>query len=102
MAGVAGAGATIGGAERGCGTILRGSGRAGAAAAAGFAATGVAAVGCAAGAALAGETAAGFAGIRAWRASSSSSFFLARMAFITSPGLEMCERSIFGTMASAP
>jgi hypothetical protein len=29
MAGVAGAGATIGGAERGCGTILRGSGRAG-------------------------------------------------------------------------
>ena len=40
--------------------------------------------------------------MRAWRASSSSSFFLARMAFITSPGLEMCERSILGTMASAP
>jgi hypothetical protein len=36
--------------------------------------------------------------MRAWRASSSSSFFLARMAFITSPGLEMCERSIFGVM----
>ena len=101
MAGVAGGGATIGGAERGCGTILRGSGRAGAAG--GFAATGVVAAGCAAGAAgLAGAAAAGFAGTRAWRASSSSSFFLAKRAFITSPGLEMCERSIFGTMASAP
>jgi len=100
MAGAAGGAAMIGGAERGCGTILRGSGRAGAAT--GFAATGVAAAGCAAGVAgLAGTAAAGFAGIRAWRASSSSSFFLAKRAFITSPGLEMCERSILGTMASA-
>jgi len=102
MAGAAGGAAMIGGAVRGCGTILRGSGRAGVAAAAGFAATGVAAVGGAAGVAgLAGTAAAGFAGIRAWRASSSSSFFFARRAFITSPGLEMCERSILGTMASA-
>ena len=34
----------------------------------------------------------------AWRASSSSSFFLARMAFSTSPGLEICERSILGAI----
>ncbi len=103
MAGAAGGAAMIGGAERGCGTILRGSGRAGAAAAAGFAATGVVAAGVAAGAAgLAGAAVAGFAGIRAWRASSSSSFFLARTAFSTSPGFSMCERSILGTTASAP
>ena len=93
-----GGGVTMGGAERGCGTILRGSGRAGAAAA-GFAATGATAAGTTA---LAGAAAGGFAGTRGWRASSSSSFFLARMAFSTSPGLEMCERSILGATVSAP
>ncbi len=100
MAGVAGGGATIGGAERGSGTILRGSGRA-KIAAAGFAATGAA--GCAAGVSgLAGATTVAFAVPRGWRASSSSSFFFASSAFITSPGLEMCDRSILGTIASAP
>lgn len=97
IAGVAG-GRTIGGAERGCGTILRGAGAAGAAgaAAAGFAAGG---------AGFAGATvtagAAGLAAMCGWRASSSSSFFLARIAFSTSPGLEMCERSIFGVIVGA-
>ena len=33
-----------------------------------------------------------------WRASCSSFCFLARMAFSTSPGLEICERSILGVM----
>ncbi len=99
IAGVEGGGATtIGGAGRGCGTILRGGAWIGAAAT-GLAATGAAAAGAAA---LAGTAVTGFAGTRTWRASSSSSFFLARSAFITSPGLEMCERSILGTMASAP
>ncbi len=98
MAGVDGGGATIGGAERGCGTILRGSSLAGKAAA-GFATIGAAAAGAAG---LAVATTVGFDPTRGRRASSSSSFFLARRAFITSPGLEMCERSILGTMASAP
>ena len=98
MAGVAGGGATIGAAERGWGTILRGSGRVGAAAA-GAAATGVVAAGAAA---LAGATTVAFAGTRTGRASSSSSFFFASRAFITSPGLEMFERSILGTTGSAP
>jgi hypothetical protein len=92
MAGAAGGPVTIGGAERGWGTILRGSGRAGAAAG-GAAATGA---GCTAG--FTGAATAGFTGTRVWRASSSASFFLARIAFITSPGLEMCERSIFGVI----
>ena len=98
IAGGAEAGVTMGGAERGCGTILRGAG----AAAAGVAAAGAAEAGGAADLGLVAGAAAGFTGKRAWRASSSSYFFLARMAFITSPGLEMCERSIFGTMACAP
>jgi hypothetical protein len=80
---------------------LRGSGRAGAATA-GAAATGAAAAGAAATATLAGATTAAFAGTRACRESSSSSFFLASRAFITSPGLEMFERSILGTTGSAP
>ncbi len=102
MAGGAGGGAMIGAAERGCGTILRGSGRAGAAAA-GVAATGVVAAGTAATATLAGgAVTAAFTGTRGLRESSSSSFFLASRAFITSPGLEMFERSIFGTTGSAP
>ncbi len=99
MAGVDGGGATMGGAERGCGTILRGSGLAGGAAAAGFATIGAAA---AVAAGFAGAVVVGFAGIRAWRASSSSSFFLAWIAFSTSPGLEMCDRSILGATGSAP
>jgi hypothetical protein len=43
--------------------------------------------------------AAGLAGTCGCRVSSSSSFFLARIAFSTSPGLEICERSIFGVIA---
>ena len=119
IAGGAGAEVKMGGADRGCGTILRGAG-VGAGAAVGAAATGgcagtgcggcervvgeavaagAAAIGSAAGGTgLAGGGAAGFTGKRAWRASSSCSFFLARIAFITSPGLEMCERSILGTI----
>jgi hypothetical protein len=93
IAGDVGAGVTIGAACRGCGTILRGSGRAGIAAAGGAAAVGVA--GCA-------GSAAGFAGTRTLRGPSSSSCFLARMAFITSPGLEIFDRSILGTIAGAP
>jgi hypothetical protein len=93
IAGEVVAGATIGAACRGCGTILRGSGRAGTAAGGGAAATGVE---------VCASCAAGFAGTRTGRAPSSSSCFLARMAFITSPGLEMFERSILGTIACAP
>jgi len=93
----------MGGAERGCGTIFRGSGRTGRAAAGAVVATpaetGAAiTVGAAGVAGLAGTAAAGLTVTCGWRASSSSSFFLARMAFITSPGLEMCDRSIFCTM----
>jgi len=102
IAGGAGGGAMIGGAERGCGTILRGSGRGGATA--GRAGTGGAAT-VALGAGAAGFAAGAAAGLAAGRcgcrASSSSSCFLARTAFSTSPGLEMCERSIFGTIAGA-
>ena len=97
---IAGAlGGTIAGAGRGCGTILRGSGRAG----------GVGGVGVTLAAGGAGlET--GFAvtavaallgGTRLLRASASCSCFLARIAFITSPGLETCDRSIFGVMVCA-
>ncbi len=100
MAGGAGGGATIGAAERGCGTILRGSGRAGAAV--GVAATGAVAAGAAATATFAGAATDAFTGTRALRESSSSSCFLASRAFITSPGLEMFERSILGTTGSAP
>jgi len=98
MAGGAGGGATMGGAERGCGTTsLRGSGCCGATT--GFAGAGGTATG--ADAFATGVAAVGRTGRCTCRASSSSSFFLARMAFITSPGLEMCERSIFGVMAWA-
>lgn len=100
MAGAAGGGATIGGAIRGCGKILRGAGAGvgeGAAEAAGAETARTAGVeGCWAGAG------AGFGAIRACRAPSSSSFFFARMAFSTSPGLEICDRSIFGAMPCAP
>jgi hypothetical protein len=104
IAGAAGGSAMIGGAERGCGTIRRGSGRAGTAAA------GITAAGATAGVALGAVRtsglagcagAAGFTGTLTWRASSSSSCFLARTAFSTSPGFEMCDRSIFGTMVGS-
>ena len=94
MAGVVGCG-TMFGAERGCGTILRGAGRAGG----GGAATTARLLRRQPAAGAAGAGAAGLAGMCGCRASSSSSFFFARMAFSTSPGLEMCERSIFGAMA---
>jgi hypothetical protein len=90
IAGVCGV-VTIGGACRGAGTIFRGSGRAGAAA--GVAATATAVF---AGAAVAAG--AGRPGAWPLRASVSSSCFFARMAFITSPGLETCERSILGAI----
>jgi len=100
----------IGGAWRGWGTILRGSGLAGAGGAVttrfGGGAEGRATPDAAPGAILAaggveadagGRTTtgapAGRCGNWAWR---SASCFLARIAFSTSPGLEMLERSIFG------
>ncbi len=95
MAGaVCGGTETIGGACRTGGMILRGSGRAGAAGGCATATTG--------GAGLAGATGGtagvGRAGMWLLRAASSSSCFLARIAFNASPGLEMCDRSIFGCM----
>lgn len=92
MAGWAGGATTIGGAERGWGTILRGSGRTGATTG-GAAATGGAGR---AGAATTGGW--GRTGAWLWRASCSSFCLLANMAFITSPGLETLERSILGWM----
>src|ERR1035437_6298981 len=86
----------MGGAERGWGTILRVSGLAGAAG--GLTATG----GAGRAGAFSGSTAARLRGKRLFRASASSSCFLAWMAFSTSPGLEICERSIFGAMACGP
>ena len=87
-------GGMIEGAGRACGTIFRGSGRAGAAGGAATETTG--------GAGLAGVFgavgAAARAGALPLRLSVSSSCFLARMAFITSPGLETWERSILGVM----
>ena len=86
------------GAGRGCGTILRGSGFA--------AVAGGVTTETVGGAGFAGGFAAGVAallgGTLLRRASASSSFFLARMAFITSPGLETWERSIFGVNAWDP
>ena len=77
-------GGTIAGAGLGCGTILRGSGRGAAAGGAATLTTG--------GAGLAGAfvttVAALLGGTWLLRASASCSCFLARMAFITSPGLE--------------
>ena len=92
---MAGGWATMGGAERGWGTILRGSGLAGVAD--GLTATTV--VGAGRVGSGAGVAAVRFRGKRLLRASASSSCFLAWMAFSTSPGLEICERSIFGAMA---
>lgn len=75
---------------------MRGSGRACVAGGAATAITGAAGL---AGAAWAGGGVDGFTGAWLRRAASSSSCFLARIAFITSPGLEMCDRSIFGWTA---
>ncbi len=95
MAGAAGG--TIAGAGRGCGTIFRGSGLAGTAAGTATDTTG--------GAGFAGVfgamTAALLGGRWLRRASASSSCFFARMAFITSPGLETCDKSIFGATVCA-
>lgn len=90
----------MGGAERGCGTILRGAGGAGDAAwgAGGGAAT-VRAPVTTAGFDACGAVTTGRCG---WRASASSSFFRASTALSTSPGLEMWERSILGAIACAP
>ncbi len=92
IAGGAGGATTMFGAERGCGTILRGSGRTGA--------VGGGAETVAAGGAGRAGAAAGGGCVRtgAWlrRASSSSFCLLARMAFSASPGLEIWERSTLG------
>jgi hypothetical protein len=90
MARVAGGVVTMGGACLTGGIIFLGSGRVGAG---GAAAAGEA--GLVAGAA----TGAGRDGVDGLLATASSSCFLARMAFITSPGLETCERSILGATA---
>jgi hypothetical protein len=72
------------GAGRGCGTIFRGSGRAGGAGGAATDTTGGAGFGGVFGAVVTGL----LGGMWLLRASASSSCFFARMAFITSPGLE--------------
>lgn len=100
MAGVAGGRDTMGGAGRVGGTIFRGAGLAGVAATTGSAG----AVGFAAGAtSFAGsfETATVRTGAWLFFDSASAACFFAKMAFITSPGLETCERSIFGATACA-
>jgi len=86
----------IAGAGLGCGTILRGSGRVGAAGG-GAAATGAGAAGFG-GTFVTTGVAALLGGTWLLRASASASCFFARMAFITSPGLETWERSIFGVI----
>ena len=95
MAGGAGGRTTMGGAERGWGTILRGSGRAGAAGGGG---NSHGRRWCWPAAGAGGAAGGSRRRMRPCRASSSSSCFLARMAFSTSPGLEICERSILGAM----
>lgn len=82
------------GAGLGCGTIFLGSGRA----AGGAAAVGAGVAGFAEAFATTGAAAL-LGGTWLLRASASCSCFLARMAFITSPGLETWERSIFGVIA---
>jgi hypothetical protein len=89
---------TMGGAGLVGGTIFLGSGRAGAAtggAAAAAGAEGFAGV-------LAVAAGVGGVAVTGLRASTSCSCFRARMAFITSPGLETWERSIFGAIPCEP
>ena len=94
MARAAGGVATIGGACLTGGIIFLGSGR-GVAEGGGVAATtGEAALT----GAVCTTTGAGRAGTNGFRTPASSSCFLARMAFITSPGLETCDRSILGAI----
>jgi hypothetical protein len=96
----------MGGAERGCGMILRGAGGAGAAACgAGGGAAAVRAPVTTAGFEACGAAATGAlatTGRCGWRASASSSFFRASTALSTSPGLEMLERSILGAIVCTP
>lgn len=88
------------GAGRACGTIFLGAGGAGGA---GGAATAAARGSCSAGALGGGCTARiGTLPFRASIASASASCFWARMAFITSPGLETWDKSILGVMDWAP
>ncbi len=82
-----------------CGMILRGAGAEGVAGCAGAEAAG-AAVTPAVGAAAAFTVFAGAAGLAA--GSALASCLLASTAFNTSPGLDTCDRSIFGVMACAP
>jgi hypothetical protein len=97
MARGAGGAATMGGAGLAAGTILRGSGRTVPGAGGGATATGA----CMAGT-LGAATGAGFEGTGTFRASSSLSCFLARIAFAASPGLEMCEKSNFCAIPPCP
>ena len=76
---------------------MRGSGRTGAVGGA-AAAIGVSGAAGFAGAFVTTGAAALLGGTWLLRASASCSCFLARMAFITSPGLETWERSIFGVI----
>lgn len=92
MARIAGGAVTMGGACLTGGIIFLGSGRVGAG---GTAAAGEAGLAGVAGAAIG----AGRDGVDGLLVTASSSCFLARMAFITSPGLETCERSILGATA---
>jgi hypothetical protein len=98
MARVAGGVVTMGGACLTGGIIFLGSGRAGAVVAGGAAATVDAGLAGVAGAAIG----VGRTGVGGLLAPASSSCFLARIAFITSPGLETCDRSILGAIDCAP
>jgi hypothetical protein len=99
IAGAEGGTDTIGGAWRTGGMIFRGSGRAGAAGGCATATTGGAGL---AGACCGVAATAGFTGAWLRRAAISSSCFFARIAFSASPGLEICERSIFGCRVCWP
>jgi len=92
MARIAGGAVTMGGACLTGGIIFLGSGRVGAGGADAAGEAGLAGV---AGAAIG----AGRDGVDGLLVTASSSCFLARIAFITSPGLETCERSILGATA---
>jgi hypothetical protein len=103
MAGVAGGGATIFAACRGCGTMRRGAGvavagadAAGAAEAAGAAARGAGAAGAEDGGAATTALGRGGAALAA-----ASACLRSRIAFSASPGFETFERSNFGLISDA-